>query len=176
MIRTRWISFLILLALATAGCGASQVNVGAPDLSSSEAQETAAQEPELNLSDTPLQLGNTPQAADMPSTPPPVEKFIELSKKDLAERLQMDMEKITLVKTEETIWPDASLGCPAPGKVYTQGTVPGYQIWLKANGMEHVYHTDWLGQVVLCPELQPDETAPLPENTGPTPQIGVPIK
>src|SRR6186713_2789818 len=29
---------------------------------------------------------------------------------------------------EQTVFPDASLGCPEPGKVYAQTTTPGYKI------------------------------------------------
>ena len=96
---------------------------------------------------------------------PPIEKFVALSKKNLASRLQIDIEKITLVKTEEKNWLNAALGCPAPGVFYAQGRVPGYRIWLEAEGKEYDYHTDLAGQVILCPET----------NSSPTPHIGVPI-
>jgi len=100
----------------------------------------------------------------MPSNFPPVEKYISIAKKDLASRLQIDEDKIMLVKTEEKNWLNAALGCPSKGQFYAQGRVPGYRIWLEAGGIEYDYHTDLAGQVVLCPDL-----------TSPTPTIGVPI-
>lgn len=114
----------------------------------------------------------TTEATGMPSTPPPVEKFVSLSKKDLASRLQIDASTISLVRSENIIWPNAALGCPRPGKVYPPGRVSGYRVWLNAEGKEYLYHTDYNGHVVLCPELNPD----VPGSTAsPTQQIGVPI-
>jgi hypothetical protein len=96
-----------------------------------------------------------------------------LSKKDLAERLQIDAAGIVMVKTIEIVWPDAALGCPSPGMVYAQGRVPGYRIWLEAEGREYIYHTDLNGLVILCPQQGPDSGSP--GGSGPTPNIGVPI-
>jgi len=101
----------------------------------------------------------------------PVEKYVSLSKKDLAERLQIDREKILLVKTAEMLWLNAALGCPRPGKVYPTGRVPGFQIWLEVEGTQYIYNTDFNDSVILCPELNPH----IPNSdTGPTP--GVPIR
>ena len=106
----------------------------------------------------------------MPTTPPAVEKFVSLTKKDLANRLQIEVSQISLVRTEHTNWLNAALGCPRPGKVYPQGRVPGYRVWLSAEGKEYLYHTDYRGKLILCPELNPDVPGP----ATPTPKIGVP--
>jgi len=101
----------------------------------------------------------------------PVDKYVSLSKKDLAERLQIDREKIMLVKTAEMLWLNSALGCPRPGKVYPTRRVPGFQIWLEVEGTEYIYNTDFNDSVILCPELNPH----IPNSdTGPTP--GVPIR
>jgi hypothetical protein len=112
----------------------------------------------------------TPEDTDMPPIPPPVEKFVSLAKQDLANRLQIDARTISLVKAENINWLNAALGCPRPGKVYPKGRVPGYRIWLNTEGKEYLYHTDYHGQVILCPELNPDVPGP----ATPTPKIGVP--
>ena len=117
----------------------------------------------------------------MSVTPPPADKFVDLTKKDLASHLNIEMEQITLREAMAIDWPDASLGCPSPGKVYAQGRVPGYKIWLEADGTEYIYHTDLTGQVILCadPYLDLDNLDSLPPtSSGPTqdPNIGVPIK
>lgn len=168
--------FVLLAALVLSGCGAGQTSqsvVLAPTntitpLSTEEVYNNNAQE-------NPIELNKTP-TAEVPSNPPPVDKFINLTKNDLAKRLQIDTDKVELVKSEEVLWPDAALGCPAPGKVYAQGKVPGFQIQLKASESEYIYHTDWTGQFVLCPIANPDVDLPLPGGSGPTPDIGVPIK
>lgn len=103
---------------------------------------------------------------------PPVQKFVSLAIKDLAARLQRDADTISFVRSEEMTWLNTALGCPRPGKVYPQGKVRGYRIWLKVEGIEYVYHTDDKGTLVLCPELNPR----LPGSpSGPTQKIGVPI-
>ena len=166
---------IIIVTLVLASCGSAPASGQDENLAPAAPLAPPSQESQSSLPENPIELGNTPEVTDMPSNPPPVEKFVDLSKKDLANRLQLDVEKISLVKTEQVMWPDSALGCPAPGKVYAQGKVPGFQIWFEVEGVEHIYHTDWIGQVVLCSILTPDDGSQLPDTTGPTPQIGVPI-
>jgi len=173
--RNHRILLIILLTLVLASCGSAPVVQQNKDLVPAAPLVPPSQESKSSLPENPIQLGNTPEVTDMPSTPPPVEKFVDLSKKDLANRLQLDIDKISLTKTEEIIWPDSALGCPAPGKVYAQGKVPGFQIWLQADDVEYTYHTDWVGQVILCFIPSPEDGSQPPDTTGPTPQIGVPI-
>jgi hypothetical protein len=165
--RKTWLSTLILSCIVLAGCGPA----GAPP---QEPSRTPRPEETFTPSENPLQ-SDTPEPVDMTFTPPPAEKFISLSKKDLAERLQIDQSRIEVVSTEEIVWPDSALGCPAPGMVYAQGRVPGYRIWLKAEGKAYDYHTDFTGLIVLCPEQVPDAGSSS-DPSGPTPEIGVPIK
>ena len=134
-------------------------------------RETPAEAPATDPTENTLQFQNTPESAEMPANPPPVEKFVSLSKKYLAGRLQIDAEGITLLKTAEMVWLNAALGCPRPGVFYPLGRVSGFQIWLEVEGVEYVYNTDLNGTVILCPELNPH----VPNlDRGPTP--GVPIK
>jgi hypothetical protein len=160
---TLWISSIILLPLFLGSCGNSQAGTEPiPELPSGE--------PEIVPTENPLELERTPEATEMPSTPP-VEKFVTLAKADLASRLNVKADKITLVKSAEKLWLDAALGCPRPGVFYPSGRVPGFQIWLEAEGKEYVYNTDFNGTLILCPELNPDVPG---LDTGPTP--GVPIR
>ena len=76
-------------------------------------------------------------------------------------------------------WPDGSLGCAEPGRLYTQELVPGYRLVAKASAGELVYHTDQRGQVASCPG-QPRKPArkelggrpPVEPVTGKPPQSG----
>jgi hypothetical protein len=116
---------------------------------------------------------------DTPASSVPVEKFVALAAQELASSQNIEVDQVALITATPIIWPDAALGCPEPGKVYAQGRVPGYQITLAANGTEYVYHTDQTGQVILCPDVNPDQVNPLsPGKPVPTPtiHIGVPIK
>jgi hypothetical protein len=165
--RTHWITLMLLLSLVLGGCGVSQAGTEqAPELPPSGPQIVASE----NSPENPLQSGRTPESTEMPPTAP-VEKFVALSKKDLASRLGVEADKITLVRTAEMLWLNAALGCPRPGQFYTVGRVPGFQIWLDVDGTVYIYNTDFNGTVILCPELNPH--VPILA-TDPTP--GVPIK
>ena len=165
--RSLWVLFIFLPSLVLGSCGVSQpATEQAPELPPSNPPMIASE----NSPDNPLQLEPTPEPTIVSSTPP-VEKFVVLSKTDLASRLGIEADKITLVKSTEMLWLDAALGCPRPGVFYPSGRVPGFQIWLEFEGKEFVYNTDFNGTLILCPELNPD----VPNlDTGPTP--GVPIK
>ena len=161
--RTRWMSFMVLLALVSGSCGGS-----VPE--TEQVPEIPPTELEIMSTENPLQLERTQKATEMPSTAP-VEKFVVLAKQDLASRLKVEADKISLVRSAEKLWLNAALGCPRPGVVYPSGRVPGFQIWLEVEGTEYIYNTDFNGTVILCPELNPDVPN---SNTDPTP--GVPIR
>lgn len=103
----------------------------------------------------------------------PLEKFVALTKKDLANQLNINIEAISLTDSVQITWPNSALGCPRPGEVYAQGLVPGYRIRLKANQIEYIYHTDLNGSFILCPSVSEDSNSGIPPVPGPT--IGVPI-
>lgn len=168
--KIRWLSLILLLSLTLASCVPSEA-----EPSPSNPQEAPSEEPSSISTENPLQFNNTPESTEMSSNPPPAEKFVSLTKQELAKHLKIAVDEITLVSTTEMTWPNAALGCPSPGKVYAQGKVPGYQIRLETGGVEYVYNTDLLGQVVLCPQYDPDNPASLIPSAR-TPQIGVPIK
>ncbi len=50
---------------------------------------------------------------------------------------------------EEGAWPSAAFGCPAPGQLYAQVAVTGWELVLLANGESYEYHTDENGEVVV---------------------------
>jgi hypothetical protein len=74
---------------------------------------------------------------------------------DLTRRTGLDATSFTIVRSEQAIWPDGSLGCPAPGQVYIQVQTPGYWIVLKANGKTYDYRAAESGVVQLCEGIQP---------------------
>jgi len=79
------------------------------------------------------------------------ETAIALAKDDLAERLEVAVEKIAVLEAEAIEWPDTSLGCPQPGRMYAQVITPGYRIILKVGGEQYEYHSDKEGrQLILC--------------------------
>jgi hypothetical protein len=74
---------------------------------------------------------------------------------DLAGRLNLDSAKISLISVQAVDWPDASLGCPEPGKVYAQVVTPGYRIVLEVGEARYVYHSDSEAErVIRCQDDQ----------------------
>ncbi len=69
---------------------------------------------------------------------------------DLAGRLGAAPESIAVVEINEVDWPDASLGCPAPGMGYAQVITPGVQVILESGGQTYEYHGKSLDDLFLC--------------------------
>jgi hypothetical protein len=69
---------------------------------------------------------------------------------DLANRLTIPPEEITLVDVVEVVWRDGSLGCPKPGMMYTQALVEGMRIRLVVGERIYHYHSSKRGQPFLC--------------------------
>jgi hypothetical protein len=68
-----------------------------------------------------------------------------------ASQLNIPAGAFDVVSVQTWEWPDASLGCPEPGKSYAQVVTPGYQVILEAEGQRYEVHTDERGRTtVLC--------------------------
>lgn len=98
-----------------------------------------------------------------PSTPDPTSSTLpsgidasptEIAVADLAERLGIEPPAIEVVSMEEVTWPDGALGCPEPGRMYTQALVGGLRIVLRAAGADHEYHSGTRRGPFYCPPLR----------------------
>ncbi len=76
-------------------------------------------------------------------------RLAELARRDLAARLGIDADAVKTTSVRPQSWPDASLGCPEPGRSYAQVVTPGFLIELAAEGKTYRYHSD-LKRVVPC--------------------------
>ena len=99
-----------------------------------------------------------PPAAASP--PPPVQgqpmtatmrSIGEAARADAARRTGLPLAEVRVVSAESVTWRDGSLGCPAPGGMYTQALVPGYRIRIRAGARDLDYHASTRGGLVLCP-------------------------
>ena len=94
-----------------------------------------------------------PSRAHLPAVGVPIggdrQQMVYLAKEDLAKQLGISVESISVESVEQVDWPDASLGCPEPGKVYAQVITPGFRILLQANGKTYEYHSG-ANRVVHC--------------------------
>lgn len=60
-------------------------------------------------------------------------------------------EQLVIVRAEPVVWNDGSLGCPAPGMVYTQALVNGYRVVIDAAGQTYDFRVGRGGSFRLCP-------------------------
>jgi hypothetical protein len=94
-------------------------------------------------------VGGTSEPSSVPaSVPPAAQGAVDASVSALARQLGVDPGSIAVVSVEATDWPDASLGCPAPGLMSAQVVTPGFVVVLDAQKAVYEYHTDAIGQQV----------------------------
>lgn len=74
---------------------------------------------------------------------------------DLAARLGVDPSQVTVTSHEPVTWSDGSLGCPAPGMLYTQALVPGVRLVLDVAGDAYEFHAAVGGPFRWCPDPVP---------------------
>lgn len=94
-------------------------------------------------------------------TPNPTERLNELveqSRADLAARLGVDADAISVEEARHVIWPDGSAGCPMSDHNYMQMLTEGVLIRLKAEGRVFQYHGGVAGPAVYC--AKPSATSP----------------
>jgi hypothetical protein len=69
---------------------------------------------------------------------------------DAARRFRVAESAVVITRAERLTWSDGSLGCPEPGRFYTQNLVPGFRVVAKTSAGEFTYNTDTRGNVVTC--------------------------
>lgn len=144
---------LVLVLLAAASCddaGSAETTV----VETTVSEELVADEPEGG------------EASSM-------EEMVARAVADLARRLSLDEDEISLLEARNVTWPDTSLGCPEPGTMYAQVLQPGVLIRLSAADQMYFYHGVADGEPFLCeqasqviPEADPktDEFVPPPDS------------
>lgn len=85
---------------------------------------------------------------------------IAFSKKDLAQRLDVSFESVTLSGARQVTWRSGALGCPEPGMNYTDALVPGSVIYLQVDNTIHAYHAKFAGKPFYCPRERVEQPVP----------------
>jgi hypothetical protein len=80
---------------------------------------------------------------------------VELARADLAGRLGVPVDEVTLVSATEVTWRDSSLGCPQPGMNYAQVLTDGSRIVLAVGGKQDQYHSGGQRPPFFCATPQP---------------------
>lgn len=85
----------------------------------------------------------------------PLGRLVEGARADLAVRLALTPEAVVVEGVHAVIWSDGSIGCPRPGRVYTQALVEGALIELEASGVRYSYHSAGGRPAFLCEQGAP---------------------
>ncbi len=93
-----------------------------------------------------------------------LQSFVDSSRTDLAERLNVSEDQIELVEASYVTWRNSSLGCLQPGHEYMQALVNGTRIKLSHAGKVYHYHGGKTKAPTLCEK--PDSKPPLPYGSG----------
>jgi hypothetical protein len=72
-----------------------------------------------------------------------------------AQEAGVALDEVRVVSAEEVTWPDGSLGCPEPGKAYTQALVPGFRVVLEIGDDELSFHAAQGGEFRFCEDPHP---------------------
>jgi hypothetical protein len=98
---------------------------------------------------TPPLLVAPPTAEPVLGEAPP--ELVAAARDDLAGRVSAEeIARVEVVRAEEVVWPDGSLGCRAPGELYQPVQTPGFWIVLRAGGREYDYRSAGAGAPLLC--------------------------
>lgn len=79
-----------------------------------------------------------------------VVRLLAEARKDLARRLGVAEPDVKVTGLRKTTWPDAGLGCAAPGERHEPAPTDGYAIELQVGAARYAYHTD-SERTVYCP-------------------------
>jgi len=124
--------------------------------SSNKTETATSEEPQLKITKTiqidPLVLSTHPISTEKTKAQiMPIEQGqIDFAIENLAEILGVDVYRVEVINLELVTWPDASLGCPEPGMLYTQVLSAGYRLTLGVDGELYYYNADTRGEIFLC--------------------------
>ena len=94
-----------------------------------------------------------PEAMNQPrNAQPGLDTTVEAAITDLAGRLDIDANDITVQSARAVTWSDGAIGCPMPEHAYTQALVEGFHVELEADGETHHYHAGRDGAPFRCPD------------------------
>jgi hypothetical protein len=120
------------LFISLAGCDGANDQAGPGPSLANEGQEKSTEMKEVP---TPMNLNGQ----------------IAFAKNDLAERKGIDLKSVKVSSAEAVTWRSGALGCPEPGKMYTEALVPGSVIYLQVDNMFYAYHAKFAGEPFYCP-------------------------
>jgi len=96
-----------------------------------------------------------------PSIDPQLHDLVILAKADLRKRLRLPPTRdVQVISAQVVSWPNGAIGCPRPGRSYTQSIVTGARVEFRHAGASYYYHGRGLQTLALC---EFGARAPLPK-------------
>lgn len=158
---------LVMTCVAVGGCAASSVAPTAsagPGASGPASVGTASAAPVVNgqgaaSSGVPTmspsipsrsvpRVSLPPATVDLAAVPAAVVAAVLA---DATGRTGVASGSITFVRAEAVTWPSGALGCPEPGRMYTDALVQGYWLVVAAGGTQLDYRATQSGAFKVCP-------------------------
>jgi hypothetical protein len=101
-----------------------------------------------------IQPSRVPETSSAPVGEVP-QRFLDAVISGAAQRAGVSPADVEIVAAEAVTWNDGALGCPEPGKMYTQALVPGYRVVVEAGGEEMSFHSGRDGDFRFCERPAP---------------------
>ncbi len=100
------------------------------------------------------------QAAPAADAKPDGSAIVEAAREDLSQRLNHPVDDVKLLENRPVYWRSSALGCPDPGKSYTQVMTRGWLIRLAIGRAEYRYHSGEQGPPFTCSPRQAEPPVP----------------
>ncbi len=94
------------------------------------------------------------------------DELLEQIYADMATQYGADLSGMQLLRAQQIIWPDGSLGCPEPGQMYTMAMVDGYWVQVQVGDELYDYRVTQQGTFKRCEHL--DRLPGMPSGGTPT--------
>lgn len=105
----------------------------------------------LAAHDPALSTASLTTSGNAAMTDAALQALVPAALQDAAARSRLAVAELRVLSAQRVTWSDGSLGCPQPGKMYTQALVPGYRIRIQAGGQTLSYHAGPRGPAQFCP-------------------------
>jgi hypothetical protein len=158
----------------------SSPDTSSPDTSSPDTSATTSSGDDSSMPDdtaaSSLPIDVITTEPDRPTTTPPagatgtvyeigmidagLAPFVAIAVDDLAARLDVQTDSIDVLTAVLVVWPNGALGCPEPGRSYTQVMTDGSVIELGVDGVVYRYHSG--GSLAPFPCDRPLDPVPAP--------------
>src|SRR5579871_6645050 len=93
----------------------------------------------------PTALPTVPASLPGSNAQPDPQPAVNAALQDAATHLGVSPNQLHVDQAEARQWPDASLGCPQPGQLYSQIVTPGFLILISMGNKQLEHHTDGRG-------------------------------